>query len=283
MFMTGKKERPITEPMYSGGNLLDFPITSGFDSICYSKFLDSFINNSNNIVPSQSMHNGYLSAYFVKSKLYTPRPEVKWGIRRNFDSFLAFANKHERKTSMRIYSLAFDEVRRFGVFLMKNYGTEQVVLKSTSRIKTYGKLGFKITACAPLGQSFCIVMIKGVQRYNGRSQRYFTRPAWSDVETEIKKGYQAGEIITGICYSNELKKYFLVMTKMPRKQCYAWQVDNTNEEWRKREKFVEEQGEKGFYPSVIFTDPTNDQTLFVMTQDESIESCTCKVNYKMEG
>ena len=29
LFMTGKKKRPSTEPMYSGGNRTEFPITSG--------------------------------------------------------------------------------------------------------------------------------------------------------------------------------------------------------------------------------------------------------------
>lgn len=281
MFMTGKKERPVTEPMYSGGNLLDFPVTSGFDLISYSGFLGSFIKNSNRIVSSQSMHNGYLSAYFVKSKLHYPRPAVSWGILKDFDTFLAFVKEQSKKTR-RIYSLACDEGSGFGVFLMEGYGTTQAVLRSTSRIKRYWDDGFKITACATLGPSFCIIMTKDVEKYKGKPQMWFTRGAWSDVETEIQMGYQAEKIITGICYSIELEMYFVVMTKMPQKQCYAWQVDNTNEEWRKREKMLKEKREKGFYPTVIFTDPTDGQTLFVMTQDESIQSCACKVNYKMK-
>ena len=281
MFMTGKKERPVTEPMYSGGNLLDFPITSGFDLISYTEFLLSFIKNSHRIVSSQSMHNGYLSAYFVTSKFYNRRPTVSWGTSRNCDTFLAYV-KEKSNRSARIYSLACDEGSRFGVFFMEGYGTSQEVLTSTSDIKRYWKDGFRITACAALGQSFCIIMTKGVKTYDRKPQMWFTKRDWSDVETEIEEGYRTEKIITGICYSSELKEYFVVMTKMPQKQCYTWQVDNTNEEWRKREKILKEKRIKGFYPTVIFIDPTDDQTLFVMTQDESIQSCACKVNYKMK-
>lgn len=281
MFMTGKKERPLTEPMYSGGNLLDFPITSGFDLISYYEFLGSFIKNSKRILSSQSMHNGFLSAYFVTSKLHDPRPAVNWEIHKDYQSFMASV-KEQRKKSMMIYSLAFDEGSGFGVFLLKKYGTNQKVVRKLPRIKKYRDIGYKITACATDGQSFYIIMTEDAEKYKGKIQTWFTSPDWSRVETKVQRGYQAGKIITGICFSNTLKKYFVVMTQTQQKQCYAWQVDNTIEEQREREKFVREKEKKGFYPSVIFTDPNNGQTLFVMTKDQSINSCICKVNYKMK-
>lgn len=183
---------------------------------------------------------------------------------------------------MMIYSLAFDEGSGFGVFFLKKYGTDQKVVKKLSRIKKYKDIGYKITACATEGQLFYIIMTEDAENYKGKIQTWFTSPDWSRVETKVHRGYQAGKIITGICFSNTLKKYFVVLTQTQQKQCYAWQVDNTIEEQREREKFVREKEKKGFYPSVIFTDPNNGQTLFVMTKDESIKSCICKVNYKME-
>ena len=281
MFMTGKKERPLKEPMYSGGNLLDFPITSGFDLISYSKFLKSFIKNSQRVVSSQSIHNGFLSAYFVTSKLHDPRPAVDWQIFTDFKKFFAFV-REQRKKSMMIYSLAFDKGSGFGVFLLKKYGTDQKVVRKLSRIKKYKDIGYKITACATEGQSFYIIMTEDAEKYKGKIQTWFTSPDWSRVETKVQRGYQAGKVITGICFSSTLKKYFVVMTQTQQKQCYAWRVDNTIEEQREREKFVREKEKEGFYPSIIFTDPNNGQTLFVMTKDESINSCICKVNYKME-
>ena len=280
--MTGKKERSLKEPMYSGGNFLDFPITSGFDLISYSKFLESFIKNSQRVVSSQSIHNGFLSAYLVTSKLHDPRPAVDWQIFTDYKKFFAFV-REQRKKSMMIYSLAFDEGSSFGVFLLKNDGTDQRVLKRVSSIRKYRENGFKITACAAQGKPFCVIMTEDAENYKGKIQTWFTGQEWRHAEKKKKKGYQAGKIITGICYSHILKKYLVVMTQTQQKQCYAWQVDNTIEEQRKREKIVREREEEGFYPSVIFTDPNNGQTLFVMTKDESIQSCICKVNYKMEG
>ena len=88
--MTGKKQRPITEPMYSGGNLLDFPVSAGYDEIDYTDFISSYIFNSQGIVISQSMHDGYLSACFATTSIYRPRPLVTWWIPRDYDTFISF-------------------------------------------------------------------------------------------------------------------------------------------------------------------------------------------------
>ena len=40
--MTGKKLRPRTEPMYSGGNRQNFPITSGYDIVDSIDFISGF-------------------------------------------------------------------------------------------------------------------------------------------------------------------------------------------------------------------------------------------------
>ena len=39
MYMTGNKLRPRTEPMYSGGNRHDFPVTKGYATVSYDEFL----------------------------------------------------------------------------------------------------------------------------------------------------------------------------------------------------------------------------------------------------
>ena len=133
MFMTGKKQRPITEPMYSGGNLLDFPVSAGYDEIDYTDFISSYIFNSQGIVISQSMHDGYLSACFTTTSLYRPRPLVTWWIPRDYDAFISFVKGRWEK-SRRIYSLACDERFGFGVFLMENFGTNQAIITNTSDI-----------------------------------------------------------------------------------------------------------------------------------------------------
>ena len=123
LYMTGKKLRPRTEPVYSGGNREDFDITRGYDTVDYTDFISSHIFNSQDILISQSMHNGLFSGIFSSSKLYNPRPATTWGIRIIYDDFLVFADKQWKCVngkSKGIYSLACDEKFGFGVFFISS-------------------------------------------------------------------------------------------------------------------------------------------------------------------
>jgi len=124
--MTGKKARPSTEPMYSGGNIRDFPITTGYDLVEYTDFIRSHLFNSENIFICQNFHDGCFSGCFAPSKRYSPRPALSWGIWKNRHAFFEFVKeKWEWKNgrSLKIYSLACDENLGFGVFFMGNYGS----------------------------------------------------------------------------------------------------------------------------------------------------------------
>ena len=282
MFMTGKKQRPITEPMYSGGNLLDFPVSAGYYEIDYTDFISSYIVNSQGIVISQSMHDGYLSACFATTSLYRPRPLVTWWIPRDYDTFISFVKGLWEK-STRIYSLACDERFGFGVFLMKNFGTNQAIITNTSDIQKFWKDGFRITACAARGSTLYLIMTKSTKEYGEKSQEWITGNTWLEIDTEIRKSYQTGKVITGICYSTGLEQYFVVMTEMPHGQCYAWQTDNTKEGYFKREKWLKKKSEEGYHLTIIFNDPTDDKILFVMTKDGNISEYTYKINHKMKS
>ena len=285
--MTGKKGRPRTEPMYSGGNLRDFPITSGYDTVDYTDFISSHVFNSQNILISQSMHNGSFSGIFASSKLYNPRPATTWGIRRNYDEFLVFANeewKWVNGRSKKIYSLACDEKFGFGVFFMEGYGTEQVIiktdLKSTDDVKKQWDDGLRITSCAALDSTFYIVMTKYTKEYNGEEQKLFTCRTWEETNDEIQKEYKEGKTITGICYSTGLELYLVVLTKIPQRQTYRW-FDKTDTiamgDWEK-EKF-----KQGFHPTIIFKNPTDNKTLIVMTNDENISTYVRRGNYELRN
>ena len=279
--MTGKKERPSTEPVYSGGNLLDFPVTSGFDLIDYTDFVSSYTINSRRVLISQSMHNGCLCACFAT--LNKPRSAVTWGIRRNYDTFFALV-KEQSGTSKRIYSLACDERFGFGVFLMGSYGTRQAILTNTSDIQKFWDDGFQITACAARSSTFYIIMTKDTKEFTGKLQTWFTRRTWREVQTEIEKSYQTGNVITGICYATGLEQYFVVMTReTPAGQCHAWHTGNTKYAYTKTENWVNAKCEAGFYPTIIFNDPTDDKVLFVMTKDERFLDFTYRINYQMKS
>ena len=268
--------------MYSGGNLLDFPVSAGYYDIDYTDFISSYIFNSQGIVISQSMHDGYLSACFATTSLYRPRPLVTWWIPRDYDTFISFVKGLWEK-STRIYSLACDERFGFGVFLMKNFGTNQAIITNTSDIQRFWKDGFRITACAARGSTLYLIMTKSTKEYGEKSQEWITGNTWLEVDTKIRKSYQTGKVITGICYSTGLEQYFVVMTEMPHRQCYAWQTDSTKEGHFKREKWVKKKSEKGYHLTIIFNDPTDDKILFVMTKDGNISEYTYKINHKMKS
>ena len=176
--MTGKKLRPRTEPMYSGGNLHDFRITNGYDTVDYTDFIRSHIHfNSQDILISQSVQNGFFSGIFASSELYNPRPTTSWGIRSNYDQFLVHTNeecKWVNGKSKGIYSLACDEQFGFGVFFMEGYGTDQFILRNTDDIKEKWDEGFEITSCSALNSTFYIIMTKDTKEYHGKQQIWFT-------------------------------------------------------------------------------------------------------------
>ena len=257
--MTGNKLRPRTEPMYSGGNRQDFPITSRYATVSYTDFISSHVFNSQNILISQSMNNGFFSGIFASSELYNPRPAARWGIRRNYDEFLVFAKGVWK--SKKIYSLACDEKFGFGAFFMKGYGTKQFIVKSTDNIKKHWNDGLKITSCAALDSRFYIVMTKDIKEYRGKGQKWFTCSTWKSTNVEIQGGYQEGKAITGICYSSGLKLYFVVMTASMGAQCFSW-FDTTEQK-------------------AIFKDPTDNNILIVMTKDENISAYVRRSDFEL--
>ena len=279
--MTGKKARPGTEPMYSGGNIKDFPITTGYDLVEYTDLIGSHITeHDDNILICQNFNNGFLSGCVASSKRYSPRPAVFWAIRNDYDSFLELFRKDWKGryvTSRQIYSLACDENLGFAVFFMANYGTSQCIVKNLSHIYERWEDGFEITACAARGPNFYIIMTKNTDEYSGTTQTWFAGNTWNETYTSINAHSKAGYTVTGICYSTGLKRYFVVMTMIPGVQSSHYFDDTTAVlNW------MDEQYHMGYHPTIIFTDPTLNKTLVVMTTDKYRSSYLYPFNCKLK-
>ncbi|KAL9953319.1 hypothetical protein ACROYT_G040717 [Oculina patagonica] len=280
LFMTGKKDRPSTEPMYSGGSIDDYPISSGYDEVEYSDLISSHIQNSERILISQDIHDRTFSGCFATSKRYHPRPALAWGIRENYNSFLELV-KEQRKCmngkSKNIYSLACDENLGFGVFFIQGYGTSQAIVTNTSDIAKKWNEGFQITACAAWGSTFYVVMTKDTEEYKDKTQTWFTCNTWTKVNNEIQNGFKERRAITGICYSTGLQQYFVVMTTTPEDQIYE-RFDNGTEgsDW------VKDKYQQGFYPTIIFKNPTDNKILVVVTKDKKRSDYVCRYNHKIK-
>jgi len=268
--MTGKKRRPRTEPLYSGGNRKDFPITTGYDSVDWFDFIGSHLFNSQNILICQNFRNGCYSACFAPSKRYSPRPTISWKILKNYNSFVELAKERwdwGNRKSQQIYSLACDEELGFAVFFMEQYGTAQAIVTNVSNMEEKLQDGFQITSCGFRGQKIYIIMTKGTREYRNKTQVWFTRNTWNEtyyvIIEQIKKGYT----VTGICYSTGLRLYFVVMTKIPEVQS-AHYFDDTAVALN----WMEEQHHVGYHPTIIFSEPTLNKTFVVMTTDENRSS-----------
>ena len=278
--MTGKIRRPSTEPMYSGGNRRDFPITTGYDSVDCTDFMNSLMSKSKHILICQGFDNGHFSGCFASSKMYSPRPNCSWEIQDNFDSFLESVIKHDQENdnSEQIYSLACDENLGFAAFFMAKYGTTQAIVTNLDDIENKWEDDFEITSSAARGSTFYIVMTKGTKEYKDKSQIFFTSHTWKDTYGGINKEYKEGYTVTGICYSTGLREYFVVMTKIPEVQSSHYFDDAAA-----ALNWMEEQHHVGYHPTLIFTVPTlNNKTLIVMTTDKNRSSYEYKFGYKLE-
>ena len=277
--MTGKKRRPSTEPLYSGGNRREFPITTGYDSVDCVDLFCSHLENSQNILICQDFYDGRFSGCFAPSKLYSPSSTVSWWIERNFDSFLESIKKHDRVNgkSEQIYSLACDENLGFAAFFMAEYGKAQAIVTNLADIEKKGDDDFRITSIAARGSTFYIVMTKGTKEYRDKLQIYFTFNTWNDTYDGINKDYKAGYTVTGICYSTGLREYFVVMTKIPEVQSSHYFDDaDVALNW------MEEQHHVGYHPTIIFTVPNLNKILVVMTTDKNRSGYEYKFGYKLE-
>ena len=277
--MTGKKRRPSTEPMYSGGNRREFPITTGYHSVDCFDFMASHLLNSQKILICQDFYNGRFSGCFAPSKKYSLRPAVSWEIESNFDSLLESVKEHDQQNgkSKQIYSLACDENLGFAVFFMARYGTAQAIITNVYDIEKKGDDGFEITSIAALGSTFYIVMTKDTREYRGKRQMSFISNTWNETYDEINGYYTAGYTVTGICYSTGLKKYLVVMTAIPEVQSSHYFDDAAV-----ALNWMEEQHHVGYHPTIIFTIPTVNKTLVVMTTDENRSSYEYKFGYKLK-
>ena len=285
--MTGKKARPRTEPLYSGGNRKDFPITTvkSHDSPImalatpkYTEFVDSYLVHSENTVISQSFHNGYLSVIFAPPKGYTSRPFVSSASPSDHDSFIELANKNRNLKggeSKHISSLACDEKLGFGVLFMKNYGSAQTILTNTSDIEKLMKDSFKITACAAWGSTFYIIMTKGTREYK-RKQTWFIKKSWGEAAKLMQENKDKKKVVTGICYSTGQKAYLVVVMETSQDQIYKKFCDVDD-----LDNWMKEQHKEGFHPTIIFKDPTDNKTLVVMVKDGKKVPYVCKYDCKV--
>ena len=160
---------------------------------------------------------------------------------------------------------------------MAKYGTAQAIVTNLTDAEKKLQDGFNITSVAALGSTFYIVITKGTREYRRKAQMSFICVTWKETYDEINEQYKAGYTVTGICYSTGLKEYLVAMTKIPEVQS-SYYFDDTAVALN----WMEEQHHVGYHPTIIFTVPTLNKTLVVMTTDQNRLSYEYKFGYKLE-
>jgi len=265
LFLTGKLSRPKKEPLYSGGDREQFPISSGYQKVSYTEFLSGNLMNTKNILISQNLCNKEFSGIFAPTKLYSAKTR-SWGMKSSYQKFSDSVDEQWEK-NRNIFSLACDEELGFGCYFMDGYGNAQSIVTETSNIKGKWDQGEMITSCTAKGSTYYIVMTQNVVGFHGKGQRFFKKNDWSDIKTEISKEWEDGRVITGICYNHGLEEYLVVMTKSSAGQNYKWFKPS---ELTKRKSWENKEfQEKNGHPTIYFRDPNDEQLLVVYTSDEN--------------
>ena len=158
---------------------------------------------------------------------------------------------------------------------MTNYGSAQKILTNTSDIEKEREDGFKITACAAWGSTFYVIMTKGTREYKGR-QEWFTSKSRDEAEKLIQENQDNKRVVTGICYSTGQKTYLVVVMETSPDQIYKKFCDVAD-----LDNWVKKQYKEGFHPSIIFKDPTDENTLVVMIKDRSRSRYECRYDCKV--
>ena len=123
--------------------------------------------------------------------------------------------------------------------------------------------GYMITACGARDSRFYCVMTRGAKGYEReKGQSWAIQSTWNEVKKYISEKWKEGMIITGICYSTGLKQYLVIMTESADGQSYHRGSEGMSE-------WMEEQYEKKRHPTIIFTDPTDQEDFVVMTTDKN--------------
>ena len=212
---------------------------------------------------SQTICEESFSGIFGSHKRYKSRA-ASWCEKSSYEDLIEYI-KRKWKDGKTIFSLeADDDTGSFYVFMVNGYGNGQTIIKQLSKVKEKWDDGWKITSCTSKGSTYYIVMTGNVDGYHSKSQTYFTHNSWSDVESKIDEYYEAGKIITSICYNQGLEKYLVVMTKSFAGQTYKWTNSPT-----KLSKWMDDKSKnKGYHPTIVFKDPNDDNILVVMTSEE---------------
>ena len=194
-----------------------------------------------------------------------------WGKMENPKSLKKFIDA-EKSEGRNLFSVAASDDFGFGAFTLEDYGTEQIITTDKEKINMWLKTGFRITAVCPWRFDFYFVMTLGVKEYEGKAQTWHFSSTWSLLEKQIRKGWENGQVITGLCFLKKTEKYLLVLTESDASQDYMW--DATAKDLK--------DGNSKFHPTIVFHDLTSDRVLTVLTTGKGKSETHMRLRHPLE-
>jgi len=248
-------KRPSTEPIYSAKSRdPPYGIALGYQKSHYGDLLSSELKNSDQLLISQSICSGRISAIFGEDLRYDRRRVgLGWVNTDDHSGFMEYIEDQGSK-GRHVFSIACDDDFGFGVLIMDEFGTTQGVAwdSDMSKVQEWFDAGYHITACGARNSRFYYIMTLAATGYEGKRQTCATKDSWDEAKEWILRQWEDGKILTGICYSRGKKKYFLVMTEYSAGQSYVWGTHSRAADY----DLVSLEYCKRLYPTIIFHDPS---------------------------
>lgn len=234
--------------------------------------------STSRLVVSQSIHKGKISAIFRSDSTFRTERLERFC---SHDDFIKFANEQVVE-NRHIFSMACDEDFGIGCCTTEAMGTDQKVVwysdakRMQTMINKFLGADFRITACAAMSDMFYLVMTKAPNGCKNPNQSAFTASTWSDIDTNIKKKWEMGLVITSICYSTDQKQYLVIMSEEEEEQgyrCWPWSRNETHRDVLSAT------------PTLVFKDPVNEWDLVVFRADNRSQGyrSTGRYNYTLSS
>ena len=283
LFITGNSTTwPSTRPVFSGGNRKTYSLGRS-RNMDFMSFVSGLVENRQPIkrLIWQSYCDKKLNAIFAGLK--TCNASHSWFCHHCYDEFYKHTlDRWNTNHRQHIYSFSCDEKLGFSANYLEEYGEVQTIFYGNfnennsnlkSDIENQWDMGSKITSCGTINSTYYIVMTKNAEKYStDQGQTYHVKKSWQDVEVEISKGrHGMKQIITALCYNHSLKEYLVVMTQSTFKQEHKW-LDWKHDCKKEIAEWIKQKRAEGYKYTIIFTDPTNDMNLLVMTSDETLSN-----------
>ena len=258
----------------TANNVVAVPVPS-YNKQKYIDVIKEALNSGdgNNVLISQSIFNGVFQRIFGKHSIYGNRRTMTMsGGCQNIHEII---NKHFAQ-GFAILSWQADDNQFYMMMIEINWKQRTKVFRKVAEVD-WNVAGY-ITSCMSYGSDYRVVLTTGDSTYSG-TQTILTERHWNEVIQQMKVEYNAGKIITAICFNRGQQEYMVVMTSSSRGQKSRWFEKNDH---KGRKSWLKENLQSKYYPTLVFQGPEfPNHVLLVISTDINRKGYILMTNYQI--